>query len=314
MAELNIDLRYGRFQPSGSPLGLSQNLRQLAAVGHTVRPPASGSQQTVVAGVLGSGPSTARFLEYLQHGKGRDGVDAALYSARDRTLDLQAFAAAAAHDPHQFRIAVSLGQTEHFFALQPFIESLMAQVGHDLRRPIDWLAASHYDTAHPHAHILLRGKDRAGDDLYIQNDYLTYGMRYRADGRATMLLGLQRAAMPVIALQREYATLLKELSQQDPGSVEITQEPREPQLTQDLTIDQRDQAIAASVVPAVVGQWVDAARNAGEDATVQRYTRELERYTQEHQSSDEATQALQVRQTMVAKLRALARPSRGMER
>ena len=78
-----------------------------------------------------------------------------------------------------------------------YIELFMAQVERDLGRPLDWLAAHHYDTPYPHTHIVLRGRDRAGKDLYMEKHYLTHGLRTRAAEVLTWLLG------PVMRQQQE---------------------------------------------------------------------------------------------------------------
>jgi ribosomal protein S19E (S16A) len=47
----------------------------------------------------------------------------------------------------------------------------------------------HYDTDQPHAHIVVRGKRANGRDLVIPRRYIAYGMRARAQERATAVLG-----------------------------------------------------------------------------------------------------------------------------
>ena len=163
---LEIDVTYGRLsamrQTQQHRPRLPGNLRQLGAVGRFVPPPAPGSQQTVVAGTITKGTTTGPHLQYLQQGKGRDGTDAALFGPDGRPVDVTAFALAAQQDPHQFRMSMSLGKAHPYFALQPYIEALMQRVEKDLGRPIDWLAATHHDTAHTHTHLVVRGKDLDG--------------------------------------------------------------------------------------------------------------------------------------------------------
>src|SRR3546814_17815790 len=50
----------------------------------------------------------------------------------------------------------------------------------DLGTRLDWVAVDHYNTGHPHTHIVLRGRDDRGKDLVIARDYITTGMRERA--------------------------------------------------------------------------------------------------------------------------------------
>jgi hypothetical protein len=56
----------------------------------------------------------------------------------------------------------------------------MERMEKDLGTKLDWVAANHYNTGHPHAHIVVRGKDERGKDLIIAREYITQGMRERA--------------------------------------------------------------------------------------------------------------------------------------
>jgi type IV secretory pathway VirD2 relaxase len=65
----------------------------------------------------------------------------------------------------------------------------MSQMEADLGTKLDWVAVDHYNTGHPHSHIVIRGKDDLGKDLIIAQDYITDGVRIRAQDRATLELG-----------------------------------------------------------------------------------------------------------------------------
>src|SRR5690606_20164883 len=54
---------------------------------------------------------------------------------------------------------------------------------------LDWVAVDHFNTGHPHTHVVLRGKDERGQDLVIARDYIAHGMRARAQELATLELG-----------------------------------------------------------------------------------------------------------------------------
>src|SRR5260370_13549405 len=56
----------------------------------------------------------------------------------------------------------------------------MRQMEADLGTKLDWVAADHFNTGHPHSHVVMRGKDDGGKDLVIARDYISYGMRARA--------------------------------------------------------------------------------------------------------------------------------------
>nr|AQZ39401.1 conjugal transfer protein TraI [Sphingobium sp. YW16] len=50
----------------------------------------------------------------------------------------------------------------------------------DLGTRLDWVAVDHFNTGHPHTHIIVRGKDDRSKDLIIARDYIMHGMRERA--------------------------------------------------------------------------------------------------------------------------------------
>ena len=73
--------------------------------------------------------------------------------------------------------------------LKPFIRDFMAQVERDLDTKLDWVAVDHYNTGHPHTHIVIRGKDDLGHDLVITKDYMSHGFRQRARELVSLELG-----------------------------------------------------------------------------------------------------------------------------
>ena len=73
--------------------------------------------------------------------------------------------------------------------LRGFTRDVMHQIEEDLGTRLDWVAVDHYNTGHPHSHVVIRGKDDLGKDLVIAQDYITDGMRLRAEERATLELG-----------------------------------------------------------------------------------------------------------------------------
>ncbi|MEX6634035.1 DUF3363 domain-containing protein [Hyphococcus lacteus] len=54
---------------------------------------------------------------------------------------------------------------------------------------LDWVAADHYDTGQPHTHLVIRGKRDDGTDLIIPKDYVSKGIRKRAQELVTIELG-----------------------------------------------------------------------------------------------------------------------------
>src|SRR5262249_54868096 len=73
--------------------------------------------------------------------------------------------------------------------LRAFTHGAMRQMEKDLGTRLDWVAVDHFNTGHPHSHVIVRGRDDQGRDLIIAQDYITDGMRLRAQDLATLELG-----------------------------------------------------------------------------------------------------------------------------
>jgi hypothetical protein len=59
----------------------------------------------------------------------------------------------------------------------------------DLETKLDWVAVDHFNTGHPHTHVVIRGRDDQGRDLVMARDYIAHGVRARAQGLITLELG-----------------------------------------------------------------------------------------------------------------------------
>lgn len=135
----------------------------------------------------------ARYLSYIKRdGTDRDGSRSRMYSQSEEETGVRDFNARARNDPHQFRIIVSPEDSKEMKDLTGFTRKLMAQAENDLGTHLDWVAVNHFDTAQPHIHIVLRGKDLCHDDLYIDGKYITEGLRYRAEQIVANSLGPKR--------------------------------------------------------------------------------------------------------------------------
>jgi type IV secretory pathway VirD2 relaxase len=73
--------------------------------------------------------------------------------------------------------------------LRAFTRDLMGEVERDLGTKLDWTAVPHWNTEHPHIHVIVRGKGDDGRDLVISRDYISHGMRARAEHLVTLELG-----------------------------------------------------------------------------------------------------------------------------
>ncbi|MFC7293013.1 DUF3363 domain-containing protein [Hirschia litorea] len=131
-------------------------------------------------------------LKYLQReGVDKDGIGGELYSSERTVVSEENFLARSAHDRHQFRFILSAEDSNDLLDMKQITRKLMAQVEKDLGAKLDWLGVDHYNTEHPHSHIVLRGKDKSGRDLVIAREYLSHGMRLRAEDLITKELGLR---------------------------------------------------------------------------------------------------------------------------
>jgi type IV secretory pathway VirD2 relaxase len=139
----------------------------------------------------GKGLAGARaHLRYIQRdGVTREGQPGQLYSAGDDVADGKAFLGRCDGDRHQFRFIVSAEDADQYQDLKPFVRRLMAQMEADLDTRLDWVAVDHFNTGHPHTHIMLRGKDDRDQNLVIAREYIGRGMRERASQLVTLDLG-----------------------------------------------------------------------------------------------------------------------------
>lgn len=129
-------------------------------------------------------------LRYIQRdGVTREGQPGQLYSADTDRADGKAFIERQAGDRHHFRFIVSPEDGDHYDDLKPLTRRLMTQMEKDLGTTLDWVAVDHYNTGHPHTHIIVRGKGDQGRDLVIARDYISQGLRERAAELVSLDLG-----------------------------------------------------------------------------------------------------------------------------
>ncbi|MUT27291.1 MULTISPECIES: relaxase/mobilization nuclease RlxS [Mesorhizobium] len=141
--------------------------------------------------LAGKGVDAARaHLRYLQRdGVTRQGEPGELYGADSDRVDGKAFIDRAGGDRHQFRFIVAPEDGIEYEDLKPLTRRLMAQMQEDLGTKLDWVAVDHFNTGHPHTHIIVRGKDDRGENLVIARDYISSGLRERAAELVSLDLG-----------------------------------------------------------------------------------------------------------------------------
>ena len=131
-------------------------------------------------------------LRYLERdGVNRDGEKGKAYSAIEDEADGKAFVERGREDRHQFRFIVAPEDSNEMADLKTFTRDLMRQMETDLETRLDWIAIDHYNTGHPHTHIIVRGVLDGGGILNIAGDYIAHGIRHRASELVTLELGHQ---------------------------------------------------------------------------------------------------------------------------
>jgi type IV secretory pathway VirD2 relaxase len=145
----------------------------------------------------------AMHLRYLRReGVTRDGAPAQMFD-RDGQAEHDAFAERCKDDRHHFRFIVSPEDAASLDDLRATTRDLMAQAEKDLGTRLDWVAVDHWNTDHPHVHVLIRGVADDGRDLIIDRDYITRGLRQRAEALVSLELGPRTAAEIAASLDRE---------------------------------------------------------------------------------------------------------------
>jgi type IV secretory pathway VirD2 relaxase len=99
------------------------------------------------------------------------------------------FAERCKDDRRHFRFIVSPDDAIKMADLKEFTRDLMGQMEKDMGTRLDWAAVEHWNTEHPHIHVIVRGVGDDGQNLVISRDYIREGMRARARELITRELG-----------------------------------------------------------------------------------------------------------------------------
>jgi type IV secretory pathway VirD2 relaxase len=140
----------------------------------------------IVGGDLGAARAHMKYI--VRDGVTREGTPGRPYDANGDDADAGAFLDRSEKDPHQFRFVVSAEDTR-LADLKPFIRDLLSQMEHDLDTKVDWVAVDHFNSRHPHTHIMIRGRDKNGEELVMARDDISHGVRGRAQALITLELG-----------------------------------------------------------------------------------------------------------------------------
>lgn len=128
-------------------------------------------------------------LRYLdREGTGQTAEREGFFDREQEGIQRQEVDAIREGEPHQFRLIVSPEDAERL-DLKDYTRKLMEQVESDLGRKLDWKAVNHYNTDNPHTHIVIHGIDQKGEEVFIDREYISNGIRHRAAALATQELG-----------------------------------------------------------------------------------------------------------------------------
>ena len=175
-------------------------------------------------------------LRYVERdGVARDGTPGAAYDRGSDHADGEAFLSRAEHDRHQFRVILAPEDAEALAAgpegLRAFTREVMTGMERDLGTRLDWIGIDHFDTGHPHSHLIIRGRDDRNRDLVIAKSYISHGFRARASGIAEDWLGPRSerdiAEMQAREVKAERLTSLDKdlLAAAEEGQVSVIERP-----------------------------------------------------------------------------------------
>ena len=150
-----------------------------------------------------SAPLAAHLAYLKRDGVTRDGGKGIMFNAEFDHADDAAFAERGKDDRHHFRVIVSPEDATEMTDLKAFTRDLAKQIEADLGTKLDWVAIDHWNTDNPHVHLLVRGVDERGADLVISRDYISRGLRSRAEELVAIELGPKPEHEITSALERE---------------------------------------------------------------------------------------------------------------
>jgi len=152
-----------------------------------------------------SAPLTAHLSYLKRDGVTRNSEKAVMFDVDSDRTDDAAFADRCKDDRHHFRFIISPEDAGEMTDLKAFTRDLARQMEVDLSTRLDWVAVDHWNTDNPHVHLLVRGVDQTGADLVISRDYISRGLRSRAEDLVSIELGPKPEHEIRNALEKEIA-------------------------------------------------------------------------------------------------------------
>ena len=87
--------------------------------------------------------------------------------------------------------------------LSRLTRELITQMEKDLGTDLEWVAAEHHNTEHPHVHVVIRGVRDSGETLRLSREYVQQGIRGIAADLCTRQLGYRTELDGAEAERRE---------------------------------------------------------------------------------------------------------------
>ena len=107
----------------------------------------------------------------------------------------------AEQDPRLFKLILSPEFGERL-DLRQFTQDFMARMEGQIGAPLEWVAAVHNNTEHPHVHVAMRGVAN-GQELRLNKNFIRSGMRKEAERLCTRTLGYRTSDDIAQAQRRE---------------------------------------------------------------------------------------------------------------
>ena len=89
--------------------------------------------------------------------------------------------------------------------LSRLTRDLITQMEKDLGTNLEWVAAEHHNTEHPHVHLVIRGVRNSGETLRLSREFVQQGIRSIASDLCTRQLGYRTELDGAEAERREVA-------------------------------------------------------------------------------------------------------------
>ena len=109
-------------------------------------------------------------------------------------------------DQHVYKFIVSPEQGTKM-DLKEHARDLVRRMEKDQGAVVEWCGIVHKNTEHPHVHICVRGQEKNGRTLVIDDEYMKRGMRQASREIATRELGFQRVNDILAARERSIQAL-----------------------------------------------------------------------------------------------------------